>query len=273
MPTTSQIIGIALIRNEERFIQWSLRNALSLCDRLIVADHYSTDDTARLVRALQKKDPRIEYHRIKSPAESHTIISPLAGGPYWVFGVDGDEIYDPAGLTRLRTALLSGEYDSWFNIKGNVLNCTHLDQTSNEAKGYLSPPCRSMTKLYNFSAIHEWAGVCPERLHGGHIRFAKGFDATRTCNLHLRHAWSNADLRCLHLCFLSRSRKDKPILPDNPKWARHSIAERGSRWRAWMLTIKSKLGWPQAPALKMAYYRRGALVTLPIHDFSPNPDT
>ena len=64
-------------------------------------------------------------------------------------------------------------------ILGNVLNCITFNPAIGQAGGYLAPPCRSMTKLYNFNAIESWAGPCPERLHGGdgiRVGYEGGFD-------------------------------------------------------------------------------------------------
>jgi len=65
-----------------------------------------------------------------------------------------------------------------------------------------------MTKLYNFAAIDAWDGKIVERLHGGEIQFKSGYDASLRLNLHEQTSWTNADFRCLHLCFLERSSRD-----------------------------------------------------------------
>ncbi|MEI9897647.1 MAG: hypothetical protein WDN28_28255 [Chthoniobacter sp.] len=39
---TAQIVGITLVRNEDVFVERAVRNAIDFCDRLIIADHYST---------------------------------------------------------------------------------------------------------------------------------------------------------------------------------------------------------------------------------------
>ena len=69
-----------------------------------------------------------------------------------------------AGLAEMRKRLFSGEYDAHWMILGNVLNCDLLELASMSAKGYLAPPCRSITKLYNFRLIRSWNGDTPERL-------------------------------------------------------------------------------------------------------------
>jgi hypothetical protein len=131
-----------------------------------------------------------------------------------VFGVDGDEVYDPGGLARLRVRLAAGEFAPWWVIFGNVLHCTGLDVPEATARGYLSPPSRSMTKLYHFDAITSWDGHCDERLHGGTVRFKAGYSAGLRHKYHAGVSWEASEFRCLHLCFPRRSSQDVPTRDD-----------------------------------------------------------
>ena len=176
MTTVPAIIGIVLVRNEDLFINRVLTNIAGFCDSIIVADNLSEDLTCSRVQEVQQKYPIIQYQSIDSPALSHDLISSYAGSNTWIFAVDGDELYDPTGLQTLRNRILAGEYDSQWMIIGNVLNCIDFNIEKGYAQGYLAPPCRSMTKLYNFNAIEAWKGPCPERLHGGEIQFRTGYD-------------------------------------------------------------------------------------------------
>ena len=58
MSSVSEIIGIALVRNEDIFVERALRNTIDFCDRLIVADHQSTDGTLG--------DPRAACRRVSA---------------------------------------------------------------------------------------------------------------------------------------------------------------------------------------------------------------
>lgn len=202
------ITGIVLARNEERYIETAVRNAARFCDKMLLCDHGSTDGTGEILRGLAMEHPAAEFHPVAHPRESHELLRPLCGTETWVFAVDGDEIYDPSGLDRLRVRMARGEFDASWTLFGNVLNVTHLAGDRSAAKGHLSPPCRSMTKLYNFAAIESWNGNCPERLHGGSPVFRQGFAATDRRYLHEEVAWDESDFRCLHLCFLPRSAAD-----------------------------------------------------------------
>ena len=257
----ANITGIVLARNEERYIETAVRNAARFCDRMLLCDHRSTDGTAEILRGLAMELSSAEFHSIAHPRESHDLLRPLCGTETWVFAVDGDEIYDPQGLDRLRARIGGGEFDASWMIFGNVLNVTHLSGDHSTAAGHLAPPCRSMTKLYNFAAIESWGGNCPERLHGGNPVFRPGFAATDRRYLHEEVSWGDADFRCLHLCFLPRSTTDR-------EGGRRNIMETygSSRRESLMLALRNFFRGGRASKWKNERYRRGPEVTV---DASP----
>src|SRR5882757_9895883 len=137
----AKIVGIVLVRNEDIFVERAICNAIDFCDALIVADHLSTDQTPAIVQRLAEKYPeKIRVTRINEARESHFLISGYANSRTWIFAVDGDELYDPNGLSVMRRELLAGKYDRWWLLFGNVLNCTEIDEAKGTATGYLSPP-------------------------------------------------------------------------------------------------------------------------------------
>ncbi len=242
--TAPKIIGIVLVKNEDLFIEQVLTNILDFCDTVIVADNLSTDSTPEKIKELQKHHSKIEYHRINRLSASHDLVKHYAGENAWIFGIDGDEIYDPDGLQSFRNDLVSGRYADWWMIFGNVLHCTGYNKEKKKVTGHLSPPCRSMTKLYNFAVIESWQSSSGERLHGGDIVFKPGFDAGLRCELYKEVDWQEAQFRCLHMCFLQRSSEQKSwkgqYLP------RPNPADILSRTRLqWLWTmIRSALGLP-----------------------------
>jgi len=261
-----QIIGITLVSNEDVFVDLAIRNVLDFCDRIIIADHKSTDRTSDIVRELSARFPKIEYHRIEYPEESHQLIESFANTQSWVFGVDGDEIYDPKGLELLRQALLGGRYDRWWKLYGNVLNCVELDSNKKIARGYLSPPCRSMTKLYNFNAIESWTGLCPERLHDGEIVYKKNYNENTSLSLHEQMTWEDSMFRCLHVCFLKRSHEDPEY---GGLHVRRNLMDKKHRgWLRRVIEAFSVVQKAQAvSAWKRDKYMRGDLVEKNISDF------
>ena len=255
----TRIVGIVLVRNEDFFVGQAVRNVAAFCDTLILCDHKSRDRTGSILRKLASELPNTSFHALEHPRESHELLKPFAGTRTWVFGVDGDEIYDPAGLESFRPRLLGGEFDAWWRMKGNVVHCLELDRVAKRARGHASPPSRSITKLYNFSAIKSWEGNTVERLHGGVIRFRPGWDNAMKLNIQDETAWSSSPLRCLHLCFLPRSANEAQRAP-----ARENIMEiyRGGfggklrRFSNWLLGKRTPSQW------KSDHYCRGELVTV-----------
>ncbi|MEO6848717.1 MAG: glycosyltransferase family 2 protein [Chthoniobacterales bacterium] len=258
-----RVIGIVLVRNEDLFIEWSIRNILEFCDEILIADHQSTDGTSKILQRLKAEFPeKLRYHSIKHPRESHQLIRHYAGSQSWIFGVDGDEIYDPAGLKKFREQLVAGKFSDMWAIFGNVLNVKTLDQENDTATGFLAPPCRSMTKLYNFSAIYDWSGNCLERLHGGNIAFRAGFSEAQRNDYHKATAWEESLFRCLHLCFLKRSTldsADKPRLNIMDKYAWN--VEKVVQKIAQFFNPKAPQNW------KEEKYARGESSTVDISNF------
>lgn len=264
------IIGLMLVRNEDVFVERALRNVVDFCDRLIVADHQSTDGTPEILARLAAEFPgKIELTRIREARESHFLINGCAGARAWIFAVDGDEIYDPHGLARLRAELRAGKYGESWLVFGNVLNCAALDFTARTATGYAAPPCRSMTKLFNFHLIESWDGAVTHVCANGTIRFKPGGDASRRLHLHEQLAWDESHYRCLHTCFMRRSSLDA----EDAAAARPNVSEslRGgpSTWlrKSWNLLR----GRPAASDWKLEKYARGPLVTVDASAFLPEP--
>ena len=256
--STPRIVAVVLIRNEDLFIERVIRNVLDFCDRIHVADHRSTDGTGGIVRRLAAEHPTIEYRVVDHPSESHDMIAGYAGTPTWVMGVDGDEVYDPERLARLRPELMAGKYDGTFKLLGNVLNVRRLDHERQVACGYLAPPCRSMVKLYNFNAIEAWPPPCPERLHGGAITYRPGYGEHAVRALHDELDWDQTPLRCLHLCFIHRSSGD--LRRGDKVRIRKGVGETqhwGFNLRSWLLSL---FGREDIPYFKRDLYMRGPLV-------------
>jgi hypothetical protein len=200
----TRIVGIVLVKNEDLFVEQAVRNVVDFCDELILADNGSTDGTGAILARLAAHHPdKVRLRPVTLPSESHDLIAPLAGQDVWVFGVDGDELYDPDGLRAFRPRLLAGEFDDSWLIRSNALHIVEL--TEGRASGYMAPPAPSMVKLHNFALIESWDGPHPERLHGNEgLRFKPGREE-RKLDLGRVELWETAQLRALHVCFLRRS--------------------------------------------------------------------
>jgi len=216
------IIGLLMVKNEDLYVQQAIRNIESFCDHLIILDNGSTDNTLPILKTVAKRNPQIKLESIHHIGESHAPIEQYVGTPTWIFAVDGDEVYDPHGLRQMRKKIKKGELDSYFHIYGNVLHCDRLDFHSRTAWGYLSPPAKSMTKLYNFSVLQSWTG-CSQRLHGGQLVFKAGYADCQRCTMHLTTAWDEARFRCLHMCLTRRSSLQ---IVDGPRFSPSDVLRR-----------------------------------------------
>jgi len=256
----SRIVGIVLVKNEDLYVEQVLRNIFFFCDEIIVADNLSSDATAEKVKQLCAGDGKLTYHSIGHPGESHELISGFAATQTWVFAVDGDELYDPSGLAELRRKISAGDFDDWWMLLGNVLHCTEFNHKEGYALGHLTPPCRSMTKLYNFSKINYWKGPCPERLHGGDISFKKGYSMAHRLLLYEQMDWESSFFRCLHFCFLPRSSKD--VAEAGRAFIRKNISDKNAETilSRLLAALPVKLGGRKESFYKREVYMRGPSV-------------
>jgi hypothetical protein len=219
----TQIVGSILVRNEDRFLERAVRNVAAFCDRIHAVDHVSTDGTWAILRSLAAEFDHVDVHRSRNSALAHCLLEPYAGTATWVIGVDGDELYDTSGLARFRDDLLGGAHADVFRLKAHVLNCDDLDADRGTASGWLAPPSRPITKLFNFAAVDSWQGI-PEPLQGGEAVFRPGYHWEARRDLADTTAWETDPLRCLHLCFVRRSSLD----PEDVGGGRQSLAETGA---------------------------------------------
>jgi Glycosyl transferase family 2 len=247
-----RIVGSVLVRNEDVFVEQAIRNIADFCDEIHAVDHVSTDGTWPLLEGLARELDNLHVQRSKNSAAAQQALEPYAGTPTWVLGVDGDELYDPAGLAVLREQLSEGEHADVFRLKAHVLNCDDLDRERRTAHGYLSPPSRPITKLFNFGAVESWTGT-PDPLQAGEVRFREGFDWESRRDLTEETTWDDDPLRCLHVCFLRRSKQD----PDRPV-SRVSLTESREFRRGWVGTVLRKFRKP-VPAPEIEKLQRRGL--------------
>lgn len=203
----------------------ALLNVADFCDRILVADHMSSDYTPEILAGLASELDHLEVKRVSHSAESHAMIEPFAGTDTWILAVDGDELYDPVGLAAFRRELEAGAHSDVFRIRPAGLHCEELDEASSIAVGYLSPPSRPLVGLLNFAAIESWTDVRSERLHGGDTRFRRGFDMESWRHLGMERGWDGSPFRDLHVCFLRRSSADPAT---GPGGGRPNLAETGA---------------------------------------------
>lgn len=210
-----EVVGLVLLRNEDLHVERAIRNVAQFCDSILAFDHLSSDQTPTILARLAGELGHLEVVRTRRSADAHRAVARYAGTRTWVLGVDGDELYDPVGLSRLRRELERGTYDASFRLTAHVLNCDLLDPDARTAAGWMSPPSRPVTKLYNFAAIDAWP-ESPDPLQSGDVTFRPGYDWSTRRSLADDLNWDDDPLRMLHTCFLQRSTTDLEHAPDRP---------------------------------------------------------
>jgi hypothetical protein len=263
-----QVVSISLVRNEDRFVRRALLNVAGFCDRLLVADHMSTDATPEILDDLARELDHLEVRRVRHAAESHAMVEELAGTDTWVLCVDGDELYDSGGLRRFRSLLESGVFEGVFRVRPAGMHCDELDEERRLASGYLSPPSRPVVGILNFGAIDAWTNVASERLHGGDVAFRAGYGWGSWRHLGEEEGWDRSSFRDLHAGFVRRSSRDngasRANLAQSGAYRRDVVGALERRVRR---LVGRQVGPIQdVPAWKAEKYRRGERVTV---DASP----
>jgi hypothetical protein len=266
-----QVVGVLLVHNEDVFVERAVRNVAEFCDRIFVVDHLSNDRTPEILEGLARELDHVSVTRSSDAADSHRVLEPYAGTETWALGVDGDELYDPGALARLRDELEGGGHADVFRLKAHVLNCDALDEHTGVAEGYLAPPSRPVTKFFNLAAVDSWTG-CLERLHDGAAAFRPSFGWDSMRYLSEDADWDTDPLRMLHTCFLRRSSKDtgegpRKGLPETGAWRRGAggVLERMRRRRHLDPRIKeyNRTG----TSWKQEWYARGPRVSVDARPF------
>lgn len=265
-----RIVGSVLVHNEDLFVERAIRNAAGFFDRIHAFDHVSTDGTWDVLRTLAQEYDHLEVKRTRNSGDAHASLAGYAGTRTWVLGVDGDELYDPQGLARLREALLAGEHADVFRMKAHVLNCEELDAERRTASGWLAPPSRPVTKLFYYGAVDSWP-TSPDPLQTGDPAFREGYGWEVRRDLADTTGWDDDPLRLLHVCFLRRSTAD----PDRDWALRYSVNETLTYRRDLLGALVRRVrGTParKDPAnWKDRWYRVGDRVTLDVSSFLAAP--
>jgi hypothetical protein len=268
-----QVAGVVLVHNEDVFVEQAVRNVAAFCDRIYAVDHLSADRTPEILRRLTLELDHMTVERSSDAGDSHRAIEGYAGTSTWVLGVDGDELYDPTALVRLRDDLEAGAHADVFRLKGHVLNCDDLDEVQGLASGYLAPPSRPVTKLFNMGAVETWTG-CLERLHDGMAVFRSGFGWDSLRYLSGETDWNSDPLRMVHTCFLPRSSQDdgdQPSvrlgLPETGAWRRGPGGFLHRQRRRRHLDPRVKEYIRAGSSWKQEWYARGPRVTVDARPF------
>jgi glycosyltransferase involved in cell wall biosynthesis len=102
------LLGAMRIKNESQWIRESLESQLAVCDKVLVFDDSSTDDTRDIVRSFGERCVLMEspFQGLDEARDKNYILEHLViANPEWVIWVDGDEVLERNAPTVLRAAL------------------------------------------------------------------------------------------------------------------------------------------------------------------------
>jgi len=201
------IIGIRVVKNEDIFIEQVILNVLDFVTKIIVLDNGSEDNTVDIVKNLCRLYKNISLANIPDCLDTLSYIQEYVGTNSWLFLVDGDEIFDPSGLNKLRKKLKSGKYKKYWKLQGYYFHCCYLDQKRKQAKGFFGPPSKVGSKLTNLSLVKEWRPDGKTVLtHPSPVFKEKKQPLAK--KIQLESVWETCMFRCLHTRFIKRSTLD-----------------------------------------------------------------
>lgn len=208
MGMSPTIIAVMMVKNEDLYIDMVIEGVQEFADDILFIDTGSTDGTVDIARAMGVT-PITEPDLLKT----HDYVQGFAGQDMWLFGVDGDEIYDRAELRRMRKQMADGQYDGAYQVQGWYLHVEAMG--GGTARGYFGPPSHAPTKLYNMKNIPAWPSDGKRTLFHPKTRTTTGEKMRAQPD-----TWQQTPLRCLHTRFLTRStleRKDTDGLRLHPE--------------------------------------------------------
>ncbi len=100
----SSVIGTMRIKNESQWIKRSIESQLGICDKVLVLDDGSTDDTRDIVRGFGTRCVLIEspFEGVDEGRDKSFLLKHLiAADPEWALWIDGDEVLEDRATALL----------------------------------------------------------------------------------------------------------------------------------------------------------------------------
>jgi len=118
--TGASVLAVLRVRNEARYIARVIESVLPLCERVLVLDDHSDDDTVAICRSFGS---RVEV--LPSPFrgldeardKNYLLRRAIELDPAWVLWIDGDEVLERSGPARLREAIEDDDETAAFTLK------------------------------------------------------------------------------------------------------------------------------------------------------------
>lgn len=202
----TSIVGVCLVKNEQNFVAWALMNVVQFCDKILVMDNMSEDRTKEIVDSIAAQYNHIEVIQVKHGHKTHKFIEDYVNSSSWILKIDGDEIYDPVGLTTLRKKLLEGEFDQYWSVQAYSTHVLGINFEKSISFGFVPPDAEPGLFMVNMNSMVKWRAKNKERLHGHkNIVFKPGFSRDRVYCYWKEKSWTESEFKVLHLCFLPRT--------------------------------------------------------------------
>lgn len=106
------ILGMMRVKNEARWIERCVSSILPLCDRVLVMDDHSTDDTHAICSALSKVSVMTSpfTEGLNEQRDKNWLLGrSMEYQPDWIIAIDGDEMLAPGNEEALRVAMNRGD--------------------------------------------------------------------------------------------------------------------------------------------------------------------
>jgi glycosyltransferase involved in cell wall biosynthesis len=106
------ICGMLRIRNEARWIERVLKSIIPLCERVVILDDHSTDNTTEICRSF----PEVSlfpspFKGLDEVRDKNYLLHKVADvRPQWVLHIDGDEELEPNGQEIIRRTVEAAEH-------------------------------------------------------------------------------------------------------------------------------------------------------------------
>ncbi|KKQ98140.1 MAG: Glycosyl transferase family 2, partial [Candidatus Woesebacteria bacterium GW2011_GWA1_39_12] len=120
-----------LVRNEERYLWFSVMSVIDYIDKMLIWDTGSTDNTVKIIQEIKKKYPgKIDFMKVgKVDAQKFTKVRQEMldiTKSDWFLIVDGDEVWWDGGISKVTQIIrkhgnnLETIVNGYFNIIGDI---------------------------------------------------------------------------------------------------------------------------------------------------------
>jgi glycosyltransferase involved in cell wall biosynthesis len=228
----TKIIAHCLVKNEERFVWYSIQSILPYVDKVMVWDTGSTDNTVEIIKTI--KSPKISFKEVGSvtpenfPKVRQEMIDKTPSSFDWILVLDADEIWPKTSISRLvEFAQTNPQVESLVVRTHNLVGDIYHKLPESSGKYHLAGHSGHLNlRLMNLKQI---PGLNVQKPHGqqgyydkfGQVIQDRGEEKVRFVDVHYAHATHllRSDTRSSDLKVPKRGQKFKyelgELIPDS----------------------------------------------------------